>query len=226
MRFLKITIISILVFVFFAAGSAQSTMIDTFDTYQRLRTKTVDDSTDTSGASYIGSSRYMSLDITYNPLPGGRWSTLESNSGSLSLSSGDQVDTESLLRWDDNGGGLGADLTDGGIDDRFVISITSINATVTLGMTVSDGTNTATYSTNTSSTGDLEFLYANFTGGAVDWENIDSIEFWFNGSSSADITLDFIETGNSGPVPEPSTMLLLGAGLIGLAGVSMKKTKI
>jgi hypothetical protein len=92
-------------------------------------------------------------------------------------------------------------------------------------MTITDDLgNTAIYSTTGASAGDLEFLYANFTGDTVDWENIDSIEFWFTGPSSADMTLDFVETGSG--IPEPSTMLLLSAGLIGLVAVNMKKIKV
>jgi hypothetical protein len=225
MQVFKIITISISMVVLIGAGNAYATLIDSFDTDQYLYTTGTGliSSTDTSGSDYIGSARYMELDVTSNP--SSRGATLESTGGELFLDTGSGVETESLIRWDDNGGGLGADLTDGGIDDRFVISIIEVDSSITLGMTITDDLgNTAIYSTTGASAGDLEFLYANFTGDTVDWENIDSIEFWFTGPSSADMTLDFVETGSG--IPEPSTMLLLSAGLIGLVAVNMKKIKV
>jgi hypothetical protein len=64
---------------------------------------------------------------------------------------------------------------------------------------------------------------------AAHWNGMDEIfltGFW---NSGADITFVGIHGGvehEQLPVPEPATMLLLGAGLIGLAGVGRKKFKM
>jgi hypothetical protein len=58
-----------------------------------------------------------------------------------------------------------------------------------------------------------------------DWNGMDTLElrgFWPDEGAISHVA---IYGGEGAPVPEPATMLLLGAGLIGLAGMGRKKLK-
>jgi hypothetical protein len=55
------------------------------------------------------------------------------------------------------------------------------------------------------------------------WENLTSANFNYQGNGSSGFFVDNINT--TAPVPEPSTMLLFGAGLAGLIGFRRRKRK-
>ena len=54
----------------------------------------------------------------------------------------------------------------------------------------------------------------------LNWTGIDQLTMYTSGSHYA---MDNFTYNESAPVPEPTTMLLLGVGLLGLAGVNRKK---
>jgi PEP-CTERM motif len=71
----------------------------------------------------------------------------------------------------------------------------------------------------------VDYSYGGFTGGQLQLDFNDISKGWVWGSSS-DITgrVTNISDATTAPVPEPSTMLLFGAGLAGLVGYSRKRS--
>jgi PEP-CTERM motif-containing protein len=74
------------------------------------------------------------------------------------------------------------------------------------------------------------FWFPTFTGGDIYFEinnnnfirEYDAIRLTWLGPSSA-LELDAVGVNGTAPVPEPGTMMLLGSGLVGLAGWGRKK---
>lgn len=63
----------------------------------------------------------------------------------------------------------------------------------------------------------LQAYFLEYSGGTTD--------FGFYSSNNASGDVVDLEIGEGSPVPEPTTMLLFGAGLVGLAGFGRKKFK-
>ncbi len=139
----------------------------------------------------------------------------------------------------------GVDLTDGGLDDRFELWISDsthpiLPPTTALELQVyTSATQWSSYSINFLAPiwapgealvlGFDDFVDAGAFGGA-DFTNVGAIQMSMSSTMGGhDMELDFLQTANSGagpaPVPEPSTMFLLGSGLIGCAMFGRKKMK-
>jgi hypothetical protein len=115
-------------------------------------------------------------------------------------------------------GGFLLDLTEGGANDRFRLEVTSLigGTDVTIGVSV-PGTSFITVETfPISSTGTVEVLFDDFPVSA-DFANVDSILFQAGGSSGSFANGERISFGRFEAVPEPGSVLLLAAGLAGLA---------
>ena len=72
--------------------------------------------------------------------------------------------------------------------------------------------------------GNTHFLLENLAGPGVDWAVIDLDILGF--TNITNITgVSHISEFDANPVPEPATILLLGSGLAGIAGIGRKKFK-
>lgn len=107
------------------------------------------------------------------------------------------------------------DVTEGGANDAFSISVLFTDGSFDFTLTLDDGTNSGSASVSANSAGLylIDLSDAGFAG--VDLTSIDSINFEAsNGTQAADIAIDRIAFT---VIPEPGSMALLGLGGLLLA---------
>ena len=123
-----------------------------------------------------------------------------------------------------------ADFTDGGISDRFVFDVTSLTGAVNVAVSVFgiSGVSGNSFGTfDITQAGNFEVPFASLTPsnvtGAADFAAVQAVLFNFGDiDREEEIVLNDISTA---PIPEPSTMLLFGSGLAGLAAWRYRKSK-
>ncbi len=134
----------------------------------------------------------------------------------------------STITWDANGAGLGGvDFVEGLVNNVFSFDIISIDqGFIDLILTVVDTfNNSASYTFSGAGAGVQTVAFSNFAG--INFTSIDMLSLQVQGGAASDLTLDlFATTGDQPPatVPEPGMLLLLGAGLLGMAGLRRRQT--
>lgn len=108
-------------------------------------------------------------------------------------------------------------------------AVTTTEGTGTLSVTYTDGRQSGTWTSgdplnfySLKASNKYALYWENPSSSTGTWSTIDLLNTGHNGET---LTLSHISGYTASPVPEPTTMLLLGSGLIGLAGVGRKKFK-
>ena len=139
------------------------------------------------------------------------------------------VRSHTYITWDGLGSaGLASeDLTDGGISDVFHLVVLAADHDATWSLQVDDGDSSFTHvfvniDPITVAT-DFYLPFALFTG--IDMTDVRKIVFGANVNDTAnlDSEVDFFGTTHIPDVPEPASMTLLGAGLMGLGYMGRRR---
>ena len=222
-------------FLVLTTNNAQALLIDNFSDVQSLSHSSpgfISSTATTPGA--LGGKRDARVNVTASPAGNSLDLNIAGTQQTLSHSQGSRVTGTSSIEWDGGNGagsinttGLGGvDLTDGGISDRLSVMVVETDLPSSLSFTIYDmlgGSasgvlNLGAVPVPTS----FDLLFSNFVG-TVDMANVGAIKMVISGSPNTDLTIDFVETTHT---PEPSTLLLLGTGLLSVAGYAWRRKKV
>jgi hypothetical protein len=151
---------------------------------------------------------------------------VNANAGTISFTNDAQVTSKSRVSWNGLdqggiGGVFGSDITEGGSNEVFIIDVALSDSNVNMLFSVTDASgNIATRNLVANNAGMLDFFFQDFTNFAsTDFTAVRFLSLELTGPQAADTAFNFVEANAALPVPEPTSIFLLGLGLIGLRRV-------
>jgi len=174
-----------------------------------------------------GGMRGGTREISVENLSGDGTSTVIVADSVLEISNGSNEQSNVTVSWSF----VAADFTDGGFSTGILLSLMSpLDNIMDIVFNVSDGGNTSSFTTaypDGASGNDFFLAYADFVGSA-DITAVASASIEISSPNVGfDVQINSIETRPAPlvSVPEPSVILLLGAGLLGFSASSMRSKK-
>lgn len=193
--------------------------------------------TSSLGSSTLSGTRYLQIDKTVES--GGSYAVDINNTDypsllASSLESG-AVGTARVI-WDGNSDGIidyamaPVDLTEGGLNNAIDFRIISNDKPGQVTLNFGDGTTSFDYTFSlpdyrSAYPLDISIPFTEWTD--VDFTQIKGAGLFLDLLASQDLRIDSISAGSdSAPVPEPSTFLLLGAGIAGIGIMKRRSNKV
>lgn len=217
--------------------NAASLTIDNFTDANGGPTQTVSQNgvgtntdTDTALTGVLGGNRELFIDLTSDPNPAGGSTSVFTSTTRLSVSLNDSVDGTGGARYLALGGvdlTLGELLTNAFFQATVVSADTNVTLKVDITDTAAQGGDTASFTSLPLINGSfVNQAFASFSNSAnVDFTQVESIVLTLSGPTSFDAAISLLEitsTPNFG-VPEPSSLVLAGLGMIGLVGFALRR---